>query len=117
MLTKLGSCCFLLRAAAEGYGDGGNVRAGFKRMAGLERIPGDVKKGHFAVLAFNGSEPQRLVLPLGCLADPAFLKLLDKARDEYGFEQQGILTLPCHINELQDIFHGQLDQRSGSAVE
>ncbi|KAL0336911.1 UNVERIFIED_CONTAM: Auxin-responsive protein SAUR32 [Sesamum calycinum] len=70
-----------------------------------ETVPDDVQEGHFAVLAVENEEekPMRFVVELGVLNNPAFLRLLKLAEEEYGFQQKGILTIPCRPNELQRI--------------
>ncbi|XVF76429.1 hypothetical protein PTKIN_Ptkin13bG0265500 [Pterospermum kingtungense] len=68
-------------------------------------VPGDVEEGYFAVFAVQGKETQRFVIELNNLANPAFLSLLDQAEEEYGFQQNGALSLPCHPQELQKILH------------
>ncbi|GLU02535.1 hypothetical protein SLE2022_197820 [Rubroshorea leprosula] len=66
-------------------------------------VPEDVKEGHFAVIAENGEEPRRFVVPLSCLTHPRFLKLLEKAAEEFGFNHDGALTIPCDPSELETI--------------
>ncbi|KAL2328569.1 hypothetical protein Fmac_021996 [Flemingia macrophylla] len=61
----------------------------------------DVKEGHFVVIAERGEVPKRFVVPLRCLNDPSFLRLLEKAAEEYGFDQHGALTIPCRPSELE----------------
>ncbi|KAK4386384.1 Acylphosphatase [Sesamum angolense] len=70
-----------------------------------ETVPDDVQEGHFAVLAVENEEekPMRFVVELGVLNNPAFLRLLKLAEEEYGFQQKGVLTIPCRPNELQRI--------------
>ncbi|XP_077221777.1 auxin-responsive protein SAUR21-like [Tasmannia lanceolata] len=63
----------------------------------------DVKEGHFAVLAIDGSGPKRFVVSLNCLEQPAFLRLLEQAEEEFGFNQEGTLTIPCQPSELESI--------------
>ncbi|GMN24999.1 hypothetical protein TIFTF001_000776 [Ficus carica] len=59
-------------------------------------VPQDVKEGHFAVMAMEGDdEPKRFVVPLRCLTHPTFQRLLEQAAEEYGFDQEGALTVPC----------------------
>ncbi|TKY52948.1 Auxin-responsive protein SAUR72 [Spatholobus suberectus] len=67
------------------------------------RAPDDVMEGYFSVLAIKGGETKRFIVGLDYLTDPAFLGLLDQAREEYGFRQQGALALPCRPQELQKI--------------
>ncbi|KAM5584233.1 hypothetical protein ABKV19_003874, partial [Rosa sericea] len=66
-------------------------------------VPGDVKEGHFAVIAVYGSEVKRFVVALGYLTHPRFLVLLEQAAEEYGFNREGALTIPCPPSELENI--------------
>ncbi|KAF7804428.1 Auxin-induced protein 6B [Senna tora] len=66
-------------------------------------VPDDVKEGYFAVLAIKGEEPKRFIVELEYLTNPAFMGLLDQAREEYGFRQKGALAVPCLPQELQKI--------------
>ncbi|GMI96597.1 SMALL AUXIN UPREGULATED RNA 48 [Hibiscus trionum] len=66
-------------------------------------VPDDVKEGYFTVVAVTRKETQRYVIELDNLTNPAFLSLLELAREEYGFQQKGVLCLPCRPQELQDI--------------
>lgn len=71
------------------------------------KVPEDVKEGHFAVIAMHGEETKRFVVELDYLTDPAFLKLLEQAREEYGFQQKGALAVPCTPEELQKIIENR----------
>lgn len=73
-------------------------------------VPEDVKEGHFAVIAVRGDNPQRVVLPLSCLTHPTFVKLLEEAAEEYGFNHEGALAIPCSPTKLQRIL-AELDNR------
>ncbi|XP_054802758.1 auxin-responsive protein SAUR40-like [Prosopis cineraria] len=66
-------------------------------------VPDDVKEGHFVVLATMGEETRRFIVGLEYLTDPAFMGLLDRAGEEYGFSQKGALAVPCLPQELQKI--------------
>ncbi|BAT92000.1 hypothetical protein LR48_Vigan05g176400 [Vigna angularis] len=81
-------------------------------------VPEDVKEGHFAVIAEGGEEHKRFVLPLSCLSNPTFLKLLEQAEEEYGFDHEGAVTIPCRPSDLEKIlahqWHHQGTQTSGS---
>ncbi|KAK7324912.1 hypothetical protein VNO77_28853 [Canavalia gladiata] len=70
-------------------------------------VPEDVKEGHFAVIAEGGEEPKRFVLPLSCLSNPTFLGLLEQAAEEYGFDHEGALSIPCRPSELERILAQQ----------
>ncbi|CAN1171818.1 Auxin-responsive protein SAUR32 [Linum perenne] len=80
----------------------GDVKEGHKKEA---NVPGDVKEGHFAVLAVEGvEEPQRFVVPLSYLTHPTFMRLLEQAAEEYGFDgHEGALAVPCRPSEFQRI--------------
>ncbi|KAK7345527.1 hypothetical protein VNO77_16131 [Canavalia gladiata] len=69
-------------------------------------VADDVMEGYFAVLAVKGEETKRFIVGLDYLSDPAFLGLLDQAREEYGFRQEGTLAVPCQPQELQKILDG-----------
>ena len=68
-----------------------------------EFVPEDVKEGHFAVLAVNDEVPKRFVVSLSCLSHPVFLRLLELAEEEFGFDQEGALAIPCRASELQGV--------------
>jgi SAUR family protein len=61
----------------------------------------DVKKGHFVVIAEDEEETKRFVVPLRCLTNPIFMRLLEQAAEKYGFHGDGALVVPCRPNELQ----------------
>ncbi|KAJ4721010.1 Auxin-responsive protein [Melia azedarach] len=57
-------------------------------------VSGRAPKGHFVV--YVGEERmRRFVVPLSCLKDPTFQKLLQKAAEEFGFPGQKRIVLPC----------------------
>ncbi|RDX81051.1 Auxin-responsive protein SAUR50, partial [Mucuna pruriens] len=70
-------------------------------------VPEDVKEGHFAVIAQGGEDQKRFVLPLSCLTNPTFVKLLEQAEEEYGFDHEGAVTIPCRPSELERILTQQ----------
>ncbi|TMW81537.1 hypothetical protein EJD97_009075 [Solanum chilense] len=75
-----------------------------RKFKNNEVVPNDVKEGHFAVLSVNSEEePKRFIVELHWLNNPLFLKLLKQAEDEYGFQQKGVLEVPCRAAELQKI--------------
>ncbi|KAK6778686.1 hypothetical protein RDI58_025404 [Solanum bulbocastanum] len=75
-----------------------------RKFKNNEVVPNDVKEGHFAVFSVNSEEePKRFILELHWLNNPLFLKLLKQAEDEYGFQQKGVLEVPCSAAELQKI--------------
>ncbi|KAI4385475.1 hypothetical protein MLD38_003497 [Melastoma candidum] len=70
---------------------------------GYKDVPEDVKEGHFAVIASQGKEPKRFVIPITYLLNPNFLRLLEEAAEEYGFDHMGALPIPCLPSELEKI--------------
>lgn len=82
----------------------------------ITRVPEDVREGHFAVIAMQGEERKRFVVELDYLTDPAFLRLLEEAGEEYGYEQKGALALPCMPHEIQNIIENRRRVRVDSAT-
>lgn len=84
-----------------------------KQMKAGQAVADDVKEGQFAVLAAKNKEqkPIRFVVELCILKHPKFLKLLELAEQEYGFQQKGALAVPCQPDELrrilQDLDHDE----------
>ncbi|KAK8553831.1 hypothetical protein V6N13_072768 [Hibiscus sabdariffa] len=64
------------------------------------KVPKDVKEGHFAVISVKGGEKKRFILDLRYLKNPELLELLEQAKEEYGFQKEGVLILPCQPEEL-----------------
>ncbi|XP_073316637.1 protein SMALL AUXIN UP-REGULATED RNA 51-like [Primulina huaijiensis] len=58
-----------------------------------EGLPLDVPKGHFVV--YVGVNRSRYIVPISFLNRPEFQSLLQRAEEEFGFEQNMGLTLPC----------------------
>lgn len=61
--------------------------------------PPDVPKGYLAV--YVGEELRRFVIPTGYLRHSLFQVLLEKAEEEFGFNNQGGLTIPCEIETFK----------------
>lgn len=59
------------------------------------RRSGDVPEGHLPV--YVGDEMERFVVSAELLNHPIFVKLLNKSAQEYGYEQKGVLRIPCHV--------------------
>uniref|UniRef100_A0A2N9I581 Auxin-responsive protein n=1 Tax=Fagus sylvatica TaxID=28930 RepID=A0A2N9I581_FAGSY len=79
-------------------------------------VPDYVTEGHFSVFAIKGEETKRFVVELYYLTNPAFLRLLDQAKEEYGFTQKGALTVPCRPEELQKILDDGTEKSTGAAL-
>ncbi|OEL28760.1 hypothetical protein BAE44_0010221 [Dichanthelium oligosanthes] len=47
-----------------------------------------------------GEEPRRVAVPVARLGHPRMLELLGEAREEYGFEHQGVVVVPCGVERF-----------------
>ncbi|PQQ14972.1 auxin-responsive protein SAUR50 [Prunus yedoensis var. nudiflora] len=56
-------------------------------------LPEDVPKGHFAV--YVGENRSRYIIPISWLGHPEFQTLLQRAEEEFGFNHDMGLTIPC----------------------
>ncbi|XP_073147520.1 auxin-responsive protein SAUR50-like [Henckelia pumila] len=66
---------------------------------GEEGLPVDVPKGHFVV--YVGKNRSRFIVPISFLSRPEFQSLLQLAEEEFGFDHENGLTLPCDENLFQ----------------
>ncbi|CAL4888058.1 unnamed protein product [Urochloa decumbens] len=65
-----------------------------RRCSSLGRRQQDVvPRGHFPV--YVGESRCRFVVPIACLKHPQFLVLLRMAEEEFGFDHDAAITLPC----------------------
>ncbi|KZV45976.1 SAUR family protein [Dorcoceras hygrometricum] len=56
-------------------------------------LPVDVPKGHFAV--YVGQNRTRYIVPISFLTHPEFQCLLRRAEEEFGFDHEMGITIPC----------------------
>ncbi|KAK9164426.1 hypothetical protein Syun_005328 [Stephania yunnanensis] len=68
----------------------GKKQGGYDDQEGL---PLDVPKGHFAV--YVGENRSRFIVPISLLAHPEFQTLLQRAEEEFGFDHDMGITIPC----------------------
>ncbi|KAF3492668.1 hypothetical protein DY000_02056851 [Brassica cretica] len=72
----------------------------------------DVPKGCLAIkVGSREEEKQRFVVPIFYFNHPLFMQLLKEAEEEYGFEQKGTITIPCHVEVfryVQDKIHREI---------
>ncbi|KAF5774031.1 putative small auxin-up RNA [Helianthus annuus] len=59
------------------------------------RRSGGVPEGHLPV--YVGDEMERFIVSADLLNHPIFINLLNKSAQEYGYEQKGVLRIPCHV--------------------
>ncbi|KAH7842520.1 hypothetical protein Vadar_006296 [Vaccinium darrowii] len=66
-----------------------------KLSGSKSRSSATVPGGHLPVYVGEGME--RFVVSAELLNHPMFMKLLNKSAQEYGYEQKGVLHIPCHV--------------------
>jgi len=70
----------------------------------LEKTPVTVPKGHLAVyVGQKDGDFRRVLVPVIYFNHPLFSELLREAEQEYGFEHQGGITIPCRISEFESV--------------
>nr|AMQ09573.1 small auxin up regulated protein [Boehmeria nivea] len=70
----------------------------------------DVPKGCLAVMVGQqGGDQKRFVVPVMYFNHPLFMQLLKEAEEEYGFDQKGTITIPCHVEEFRYV-QGLIDR-------
>uniref|UniRef100_A0A6V7QY50 Auxin-responsive protein SAUR71-like n=1 Tax=Ananas comosus var. bracteatus TaxID=296719 RepID=A0A6V7QY50_ANACO len=69
----------------------GGDRRRRRRRAGGGRVP----EGHVPVCV--GEEMERFAVRAELLGRPAFVELLRRSAAEYGYEQRGVLRIPCPV--------------------
>ncbi|XP_028105041.1 auxin-responsive protein SAUR50-like, partial [Camellia sinensis] len=88
--------------------------AAFQEVVSAVRSPQTASPGtpigHFAV--YVGKERRRFVVPTGFLFHPPFKMLLEKAYDEFGFEQRDGLVVPCSVAAFQEVVSAVRRRRS-----
>ncbi|CAL5210444.1 unnamed protein product [Lathyrus oleraceus] len=60
-----------------------------------------VPKGFLAVCV--GKELKRFIIPMDYLKHQAFEVLLHEAEEEFGFQQEGVLKIPCQVSMFEKI--------------
>ncbi|KAF5959953.1 hypothetical protein HYC85_001162 [Camellia sinensis] len=75
-----------------------------------EEVVRDVPKGCLAIkVGQEEEEQQRFVVPVMYFNHPRFMQLLKEAEEEYGFDQKGTITIPCHVEEFRYV-QGMIDE-------
>lgn len=80
-----------------------------QRHQGKKQEVRDVPKGCLAIKVGHGEEQQRFVVPVIYFNHPLFMQLLKEAEEEYGFDQKGTITIPCHVEEFVCV-QGMIDR-------
>ncbi|XP_028767268.1 auxin-responsive protein SAUR50-like [Neltuma alba] len=74
---------------------------GRKRGYVEEGLPMDVPKGHFVI--YVGENRSRYVVPISFLSRPEFQSLLLQAEEEFGFDHDRGLTIPCEEDAFESL--------------
>ncbi|XVE71393.1 hypothetical protein DITRI_Ditri10aG0146900 [Diplodiscus trichospermus] len=69
--------------------------------SGRDASSNTVPKGYLAVSV--GEEQKRFVIPTEYLSHQAFHILLREAEEEFGFQQTGVLRIPCEVSIFETI--------------
>ncbi|XWS45905.1 hypothetical protein CRYUN_Cryun14cG0019400 [Craigia yunnanensis] len=70
----------------------------------INEKPMEVPKGHLAVyVGKKESDFHRVLVPVIYFNHPLFSELLREAEEEYGFNQQGGITIPCRFSEFERV--------------
>ncbi|XAR69134.1 hypothetical protein NMG60_11000614 [Bertholletia excelsa] len=77
-------------------------------------VADDVKEGHFAMFSETDQDRKRFIVELDNLTNPAFLLLLERAKEEYGYRQKSTLAVPCQPEDLQKILEDRKKENSGA---
>ncbi|XP_077242848.1 auxin-responsive protein SAUR71-like [Tasmannia lanceolata] len=85
------------------------------KKAKYRRSGGPVPEGHIPV--FVGEEMERFVVCAKFLNHPIFLELLNKSAQEYGYEQQGVLRIPCQVIIFEKVLQILEEDRLASDKE
>ncbi|XP_010263287.1 PREDICTED: auxin-responsive protein SAUR32-like [Nelumbo nucifera] len=76
----------------------------------LSTLSGDtVPKGFLAVCV--GEEMKRFIIPTEYLSHRAFGILLREAEEEFGFQQEGVLRIPCEVSVFEKILKVVQDKK------
>ncbi|GER53662.1 SAUR-like auxin-responsive protein family [Striga asiatica] len=70
-----------------------------------------VPKGYVAVCV-GKDELKRFVIPTEYLSHQVFAILLRQAEEEFGFQTEGVLKLPCHVELFEKILKMMEDNKS-----
>ncbi|KAK9291968.1 hypothetical protein L1049_019920 [Liquidambar formosana] len=71
----------------------------------------EIPKGCVAIMVGQGEEQQRFVIPVMYINHPLFMQLLKEAEEEYGFDQKGPISIPCHVEEFRTV-QGLIDREN-----
>ncbi|KVI02941.1 auxin-responsive protein SAUR50 [Cynara cardunculus var. scolymus] len=65
-------------------------------------LPNDVPKGHFVV--YVGERRSRYIVPISSLDHPTFQDLLQRSEEEFGFNHDMGIIIPCQEVDFLSLF-------------
>ncbi|XP_056690461.1 protein SMALL AUXIN UP-REGULATED RNA 9 [Spinacia oleracea] len=74
-----------------------------------------VPKGFLAVQV--GEEMKRFVIPTKYLSHQAFSVLLKEAEEEFGYQKEGVLKIPCEVEVFENILKMVEEKNSSNAKQ
>ncbi|XP_059643228.1 auxin-induced protein 15A [Cornus florida] len=89
------------RVEGEGEGESSHYESLLREREEGSSPSGTTPTGFLAI--YVGEERQRFVVPTGYLSHPLFKMLLEKAYNEFGFEQRNGLVVPCNVSTFQEV--------------
>ncbi|KAL5977036.1 Auxin-responsive protein saur72 [Asimina triloba] len=93
-----------------------DVKVGSKRKWRLRRSSSRVVPvGHVPV--YVGEEMERFVVSAELLNRPVFAELLRRSAQEYGYEQKGVLRIPCRVGVFERVLEVLKKARDGEVEE
>ncbi|EHA8590847.1 auxin-responsive protein SAUR71 [Cocos nucifera] len=77
-----------------------------------------VPEGHVPVYVGDGEEEvERFVVRAELLSRPAFVELLHRSAQEYGYNQRGVLRIPCPVPVFRRILRSLLAASAAVAAD
>ncbi|XP_010523830.1 PREDICTED: auxin-responsive protein SAUR32-like [Tarenaya hassleriana] len=86
-----------------------NLHLSHLKNSNRQAVKLGVPKGCLAIKVGQGHEQERIIVPVVYFNHPLFMQLLKGAEEEYGFEQKGTITIPCHVEEFRHV-QSKIDQ-------
>ncbi|TVU08512.1 hypothetical protein EJB05_41917, partial [Eragrostis curvula] len=84
------------------------------RVSDSSKSGGDVPRGCVPVLVCDSDgDGERFVVRVEALRHPSFAALLEKAAQEFGYRQEGVLRVPCAIHHFRDVLTAVSSPRAG----
>ncbi|GMG98419.1 hypothetical protein Nepgr_000259 [Nepenthes gracilis] len=80
------------------------------------RLPSDdenreIRKGHVPMMVGNEGAKEKFMVPTRFIHHPSIIALLDLSADEFGYDQQGVLQIPCEPEYFREII-GKLSKKT-----